>query len=174
MRVRRNQPDPLDAVPCRADWRVARLFFKRLALEGAWRCWTAVASKHARRWPPHQTFGPTQVLSSVAATCENDGDKPSELRDELQQADPALSPAPMAVRSSGGPSWTPPSSEAASVSGLSGRPRSSGGGCGSSGWEPSRPPPTYATPSRTRPSSDAISAAGARQAGRPPQPPPQP
>ena len=182
--MRRNQPDPLDAVPCRADWRVARLFFKRLALEGAWRCWRAVASKHARRWPPHQTFGTTQVLSSVATTCENDGDKPSEPRDDLQQADPALSPAPMPVRSSGGGlsahgvrssggglSWTPPSSEAAS---MSGRTRSSGGGCGSSGWESSRPPPAYATPSRTRPSGDAVSAAGARQAGRPPQPPPQP
>ena len=170
--MRRNQPDPLDAVPCRADWRVARLFFKRLALEGAWRCWRAVASKHARRWPPHQTFGTTQVLSSVAATCENDGDNPSELRDDLQQADPALSPAPMPVRSSGGGlSWTPPSSEAAS---MSGRTRSSGGGFGSSGWDSSRPPPAYATPSRTRPSSDAVSAAGARQAGRPPPPPPQP
>ena len=150
---RRQQPAPLEAaVPCRADWRVARLFSRRLALEGAWRCWRARASKQGRRLL-HQTFGPTPVLPSVAATSENDGDILSDLRDDLHQTAPALSPAPVTVHSSGGLSWTPPSSNASP----SGRPRSSGGGCGSSGWPSSRPPPALATPS-------SVSVAGARQA----------
>eukprot|EP00964_Phaeocystis_antarctica_P136428 scaffold100876_cov63-Phaeocystis_antarctica.AAC.1 len=153
---RRQQPaaapaPPEAALPCRADWRVARLFSRRLALEGAWRCWKARAAKQVRRWPPHQTYGPTPLLRSVAATSapDNGGDdlsdrqtdrqrnarpKPqTDLRDDRHQTVPALSPAPMTVRSSGGPSWTLPSCDGkravdASPSG----PRSNGGGCGSS------------------------------------------